>query len=112
MIKKLKGEIWKPLRFKGWQSMRNKYAVSSHGRAASYKNEIHEDGKLLAGSLTSGYRTLNLHLDGNSGTLYLHREVAKLFHKKTSPKQKYVIHLNHVKTDNSTKKYKVIERKV
>jgi hypothetical protein len=106
MIKKLKGEIWKPLRFKGWQSMRNKYAVSSHGRAASYKNEIHEDGKLLAGSLTSGYRTLNLHLDGNSGTLYLHREVAKLFHKKTSPKQKYVIHLNHVKTDNSTKNLK------
>lgn len=106
MIKKLKGEIWKPLKFKGWQSMRNKYAVSSHGRAASYKNEIHEDGKLLAGSLTSGYRTLNLHLNGNSGTLYLHREVAKLFNKKTSPKQKYVIHLNHVKTDNSTKNLK------
>ncbi len=106
MIKKLNGEIWKPLKFKGWQSMRNKYAVSSHGRAASFKNDIFEDGKLLTGSLTSGYRTLNLHLDGNNGTLYLHREVAKLFHNKTSPKQKYVIHLNHVKTDNHTKNLK------
>ena len=106
MIKKLNGEIWKPLKFQGWQSMRNKYAVSSHGRAASYKEDILADGKLLAGSLTSGYRTLNLHLNGNNGTLYLHREVAKLFNKKTSPKQKYVIHMNHVKTDNSVKNLK------
>ena len=106
MIKKLNGEIWKPLKFEGWQSMRNKYAVSSHGRAASYKEDILADGKLLAGSLTSGYRTLNLHLNGNNGTLYLHREVAKLFNKKTSSKQKYVIHLNHIKTDNRAKNLK------
>ena len=106
MIKKLNGEIWKPLKFEGWQSMRNKYAVSSHGRAASYREDILADGKLLAGSLTSGYRTLNLHLNGNNGTLYLHREVAKLFNKKTSPKQKYVVHLNHIKTDNSAKNLK------
>ena len=106
MIKKLNGEIWKPLKFKGWQSMRNKYAVSSHGRAASYKEDVVDDGKLLDGSLTSGYRTLNLHLNGTNGTLYLHREVAKLFNKKTSPKQKYVIHLNHIKTDNNVKNLK------
>ena len=106
MIKKLSGEIWKPLKFKGWQSMRNKYAVSSHGRAASYKEDILGDGKLLSGSLTSGYPTLNLHLEGNSGTLYLHREVAKLFNDKPSSKQKYVIHINHVKTDNHAKNLK------
>jgi hypothetical protein len=106
MIKKLNGEIWKPLKFKGWQSMRNKYAVSSHGRAASYKEDVLADGKLLAGSLTSGYRTLNLHLNGSNGTLYLHREVAKLFNKKNSPKQKYVIHLNHDKTDNRSSNLK------
>lgn len=106
MIKKLSGEIWKPLKFKGWQSMRNKYAVSSHGRAASYNEDIFGDGKLLSGSLTSGYRTLNLRLDGKSKTLYLHREVAKLFNDKSSPKQKYVIHINHVKTDNRAKNLK------
>lgn len=106
MIKKLTGEIWKPLKFTGSQSMRNKYAVSSHGRAASYREDILSDGKLLSGSLTSGYPTLNLHLDGTSTTLYLHREVAKLFNEKPSPKQKFVIHLNHNKTDNRAKNLK------
>lgn len=106
MIKKLNGEIWKPLKFKAGQSMRNNYAVSSQGRAASYKENIFEDGKLLSGSITSGYRALNLHFGGNSDTLYLHREVARLFNDKTSPKHKYVIHLNHIKTDNRAKNLK------
>lgn len=106
MIKKINGEIWKPLKFTGWQSLRNKYAISSHGRAASYKEEVLDDGKLLAGSLTSGYPTLNLHMDGQSGTLYLHREVAKLFNKKTSSRQKFVVHINHDKADNNTKNLK------
>jgi hypothetical protein len=110
MIKKINGEIWKPLKFKGWQSMRNKYALSSLGRAASYKDDI-EEGKLLEGSLTSGYRTLNLHIDGNNGTIYLHREIAKLFNKKNSPKQKFVIHLNYNKTDNNTKNLKWASQK-
>jgi len=106
MIKKINGEIWKPLKFKGWQTMRNKYSVSSHGRAASYKEDVLADGKLLAGSITSGYPTLNLRRDGQNGTLYLHREVAKLFNEKTSPKQKLVIHINHNKADNNTKNLK------
>jgi len=101
MIKKNNGEIWKPLKFKGSESMRNKYAISSHGRTASYKEDVLQDGKLLEGSLTSGYRTLNLRIDGKSNTFYLHREAAKLFHKKNSLKQKYVVHINHNKTDNN-----------
>ena len=86
--------------------MRNNYAMSSHGRAASYKEDVLADGKLLEGSLTSGYKTLNLHIEGNNGTLYFHREVAKLFNKKTSPKEKFVIHINHNKTDNHIKNLK------
>lgn len=101
MIKKINGEIWKKLQFDGHKSLRNKYAVSSIGRAASYKVAVNEDGKILNGSLTSGYRTLNLHLDGGNGTIYLHREIAKLFCKKTSTKSKYVIHINHKKNDNN-----------
>ena len=103
MIKKLPGEIWKPLNFSGSKDLRNRYALSSAGRIASYKKEILEDGKLLNGSLTTGYRTLNLHRPGNKGTLYIHRELAKLFLKKTSPKNKYVIHKNHNKLDNNIK---------
>ena len=106
MIKKNNGEIWKQLQFKGWKQLRKKYAVSSHGRVGSYTDDILSDGKLLDGSLTSGYKTLNLHIDGTNGTIYFHREVAKLFNKKNSPKEKFVIHLNHIKTDNNYKNLK------
>lgn len=103
MIKKLAGEVWKPLTFSGWKQLRNRYAVSSFGRIASYKLEVLKDGKLLSGSLTTGYRTLNLHRPDNKGTLYIHRELAHLFLKKPSPKHKYVIHRNHNKLDNHIK---------
>jgi len=101
MIKKLSGEVWKPLVFSGSKELRNRYAVSSLGRIASYKEDVLKDGKLLNGSLTTGYRTLNLHRPGHKGTLYIHRELAKLFLKKPSPRHKYVIHKNHDKLDNN-----------
>ena len=103
MIKKLPGEVWKPLLFSGSKDLRNRYAVSSQGRIASYKEDILKDGKLLNGSLTTGYRTLNLHRPGHKCTLYIHRELAKLFLKRPSSKYKYVIHKNHNKLDNSVK---------
>lgn len=106
MVKKLAGEIWKHLKFPGWNQLRNCYALSTAGRIASFKEDIHMDGKLLEGSFTTGYRTLNLHRPGNKGTLYIHREMARLFLKKPSPKHKYVIHINHNKTDNRLKNIK------
>lgn len=106
MIKKITGEVWKPIQFTGHKTLRKKYAVSSLGRAASFSEGVEKDGKLLNGSLTSGYRTLNLHIDGGNGTIYIHREIARLFCKKKSPKCKYVIHLNHKKKDNHYKNLK------
>jgi hypothetical protein len=106
MIKKIPGEIWKQMQFSGHKNLRKKYAMSNHGRAASYETSVEKDGKLLNGSLTSGYRTLNLHVDGENGTIYFHREVAKLFCSKKSPKAKYVIHINHKKNENSAKNLK------
>ena len=103
MIKKIPGEVWKPLVFSGWKQLRNRYAVSVSGRIASYKQDVLQDGKLLSGSLTTGYRTLNLHRPNNKGTLYIHREMAKIFLKKPSPNHKYVIHRNHKKLDNNIK---------
>ena len=100
MINKLAGEAWKPLSFPGWRQLRNRYAVSTHGRIASYKNDPIKDGKLLSGSLTTGYRTLNLHRPGNKGTLYIHREMAKVFLPKASARHQFVIHRNHKKLDN------------
>jgi hypothetical protein len=106
MIKKLPNEVWKPLQFPGWKHLRKKYALSSGGRIASYTNDVVADGKLLQGSLTTGYRTLNLHRPGNNGTLYIHREIARLFLKRSTAKHKYVIHMNHNKLDNSVKNLK------
>jgi len=103
MIRKLQGETWKPLTFSGWKELRNRYAVSSLGRIASYKKNVLEDGKLLNGSLTTGYRTLNLHRPDDKGTLYIHREIARLFLPKSSAKARYVIHRNHNKLDNRVK---------
>ena len=94
------------MQFPGSKQLRKRYALSSNGRIASYTEDIFEDGKLLNGSLTTGYKTLNLHRPGNNGTLYIHREIAKLFLKKKSPKEKYVIHINHNKTDNAVKNLK------
>jgi hypothetical protein len=106
MIKKLAGETWKPLTFSGWRQLRNRYAVSSAGRIASYKTDILKDGKILSGSLTTGYRTLNLHRPNNKGTLYIHREMAKLFLKKPLNGYQYVVHRNHNKLDNNIKNLK------
>jgi NUMOD4 motif len=102
MIKKLAGETWKPLVFTGYKQLRNRYAVSNYGRIASYKDDIMK-GKVLSGSLTTGYRTLNLHRPNNKGTLYIHREMAGLFLKKPTTVHKYVIHRNHNKLDNKVK---------
>jgi len=106
VIKKIPGETWKPLMFPGWKLLRKKYALSSSGRMASYYEDIFTDGKPLNGSITTGYKTLNLHRPGNNGTLYLHREIARLFVQKNSTRNKFVIHLNHQKTDNSAKNLK------
>lgn len=106
MIKNLKGESWKKLTFKGSKDLRNHYALSSAGRMASFKEDLNEDGKLLNGSLTTGYRTLNLHRPGHKGTLYIHRELARLFLPKPTGKQQFVIHKNHNKLDNDIKNLK------
>lgn len=100
MITKIAGETWKPLKISGHKTVRRKYALSSMGRAASYTEDVNKDGKILKGSVTSGYKTLNLHLEGGNGTIYLHREIARLFLKKGSAKNKYVIHINYKKDDN------------
>ena len=94
------------MQFTGYKSLKKKYAISNHGRAASYIDSVEKDGNLLNGSLTSGYRTLNLHVENGNGTIYLHREIAKIFCKKKSPKEKYVIHINHNRADNNVKNLK------
>ncbi len=104
MIKYLKNEDWKEVKMpKG--ALRYRYAVSNMGRIASFNSKI-SDGKLLSGTKIGGYPTLNVKPFGENKTFYIHKLVAELFNKKTSNKQKYVIHKDHNKANNKAKNLK------
>lgn len=102
MIKSLKNESWKPLKFKKGIKPQNKYAVSNLGRIASFEKTV-DDGQILNGSVIGGYKTMSLRTGEISQTLYIHKVVAENFVEKKNPKQKLVIHLDHDKTNNKAK---------
>ncbi len=98
-IKNLRNEVWKDLQIKNKSALRKKYAVSNMGRVISYYEET-ADGKLLSGSTVEGYTVLNVKPADSYQSLYLHREVAKLFNKKPGRAHKFVIHLDYDKKNN------------
>ena len=102
MIKSLKNESWKPLKFKKGIKPKNKYAVSNLGRIASFEKNV-EDGQLLKGSYIGGYQTMSLKTGEVSQTLYIHKVVAENFVDKKNAKQKLVIHLDHDRANNKSK---------
>ena len=102
MIKILKNENWKEIKFGKGVKLRYRYAVSSAGRMASYVKDV-TDGDLLKGATIQGYASLNLRPDGESYTRYLHKLVAEFFVPKKSNKQKFVIHLDYDKRNNQAK---------
>lgn len=104
-IKLQKGESFKEIELVNSKNLK-KYALSNKGRMASYKEGLLKDGSILVGSITCGYLTLNLRRPGFKTPFYLHREVAKAFLPKKSSKHKYVIHLNHNRSDNDAKNLK------
>ena len=101
MVKSNKNEQWKEVKFKRG-ALRLRYAISNHGRIASFKENIKE-GTILKGSEIDGYPILNVRPDGKSKTLFIHRLVAENFCNKKSPKQSYAIHLDYDKGNNTSK---------
>jgi hypothetical protein len=101
MIRELKNEEWKELKMQRG-ALRFRYAISNHGRIASFTNKI-PDGKLLNGTSIGGYPTLNVKPFGENKTYYIHKLVAELFLKKSNTKQKFVIHKDHNKANNNAK---------
>lgn len=102
MIRYLKNEVWKKLPIKHQSALRKKYAVSNYGRVASYIDEL-KQGNLLKGSTVEGYTVINVKPNDTFQSLYLHREIAKLFLKKPGKNYKYVIHLDYDKKNNRVK---------
>lgn len=102
MIRFLKNEVWENLPIKYRSSLRKKYAVSNKGRVASFIDEI-KSGTLLKGSTVEGYTVINVKPNDTFQSLYLHREIAKLFIPRPGRSHKYVIHLDHDKKNNQVK---------
>ncbi len=87
-----KKEVWKPIPFKG-KKPNVTYAVSNHGRFGV----IDSKGQIEVRTFKpqdGGYR-YNFKVDGISKALFVYKEVARNFLKKTSPKQTLIIRKDH-----------------
>ena len=78
--------------------LQNRYAVSNKGRLMGFKDSF-EDGKLLNGSNSSGYKTFRYNMKNSKGktvnkTFFIYRLVAELFLTKRSDEDLHVIHLD------------------
>lgn len=103
-MKKIAGERWEPLKAaRGAQGQR--YAVSTHGRIASYATQP-KDGYPLKSSLTGGYPTLSFRVKGKQKTHLVHRLVAEAFCKRPSAAHRFVVHLDFKKANNHYKNLK------
>jgi hypothetical protein len=97
--KKLKiyaGEIFKEIVLE--DKLRMRYAISNYGRLVSFAENI-EEGRILKGSVTEGYRLFRYKLFKRKKILNKHkficRLVAEYFLEKKSEEQTQVLHLDH-----------------
>jgi hypothetical protein len=98
MIKTKPNEHWKEILF-SVRGLRNRYAVSSFGRVASFREDFRR-GSVLSGTLNNGYLSLKIKPGGRDLQMMVHRLVADAFLRKPTPSHGFVIHLNFKKTDN------------
>ncbi|MEP7171634.1 MAG: NUMOD4 domain-containing protein, partial [Bacteroidota bacterium] len=82
MIKTNQGEQWKEIMFSA-SDMRSRYAVSNHGRVASFKENF-EDGNVIAGTINNGYLSLKIKPGGKDLQMMIHRLAAAAFLKRKS----------------------------
>lgn len=77
--------------------LKKRYAISNYGRLASFTDTI-QDGTILKGGISDGYRTLHYKLrrDGKitNKSIFLYKLIAQFFIPKSSEDQTYVLHLD------------------
>ena len=101
-MKSFWNEKWKDLIMEDdGKIRRKKYAISNCGRVASYTDSI-EDGNILKCGLIEGYHVLSL-CHKVKYSRCLHKLVAYYFLPEPQPEQKYVIHYDFDKLNNSVK---------
>ncbi len=91
-------ETWKQITSLKGTTNRN-YAVSNHGRLASYDKDMN-DKLILKPHLNGGFPLISINSNSKHKALFIHNAVAEMFLKKRNPKCIRVIHLDHDKTNN------------
>ncbi|TRX39490.1 hypothetical protein [Flavobacterium restrictum] len=90
--------------FKVHESLKFRYAITSHGRLISFKETI-TNGRLLNGGLLDGYRIFRYKVTMDTKIAnkhhFFYKLIAEAFLPKTSEDQQYVLHLDYVR-DNDT----------
>jgi hypothetical protein len=84
--------------------LQRRYAVSDSGRLISFAEKF-ADGMVLKGGNSDGYKTLRYMMRNNGKTtskiFFVYKLVAQFFIPKTAEEQRYVLHLDY-KRDNDT----------
>lgn len=106
-------EKWKPIDFPKSVKLQKKYLVSNTGKLASYYDSPKEAQKLKAKRIED-YHCISLRMHGVKKSLFVHRLVADAFLRQPTPKHKFVIHLDHNKSNNnaSNLKWVTLEQQV
>ena len=106
------GENFKEFSLDG--KLKFRYAISNFGRMISF-SENFEDGRIIKGSITEGYKLLRYKIRVGEKISYrhkfFHRLVAEQFLPKTSDDQIYVIHLDHNLANNLVSNLKWVTKK-
>lgn len=99
-------EIWKPIPAEFGKEVTQRYAISNHGRAASYKDSNLKDLYILKPNDNHGFHQINIRHKGKNKSILFHRAVAAAFMKKPSPKHTMILHLDYNKKNNHTSNLK------
>lgn len=106
-------EKWKAIDFPKKVKLQKKYLVSNTGKLASYADSPKNAQKLKAKRIED-YHCISIRMFGVKKSLFVHRLVAEAFLRQPTPKHKYVIHLDHNKSNNnaSNLKWTTLEQQV
>lgn len=102
-------EIWKQIPLPKGSTNKN-YAVSNHGRLASFDKDIN-DLYVLKMHNHEGYLVSTIKVGEKSKALFPHQLIGLTFLKKSNPKHKFVIHLDHDKKNNHISNLKWVTAK-
>jgi hypothetical protein len=87
-------------------NLKLRYAISNKGRLLSFEENM-EDGRILKGSLTDGYRLFKfkMYIDGKvlNKHLFYYKLVAEHFLRKENENQVFVLHLDRVRDNDDVR---------